>query len=106
MKLVHSETERYHKVTGETESETRYYIISLEPDAARLNRAIRQHPGIESKLHWILDVGFGEDRSRKRAGNAAQNFSILNRIDLNLLKQDKASERDVHSEGLKAGWDN
>jgi predicted transposase YbfD/YdcC len=104
--LVRIEAERYHKATRKTETETRYYITSLKPDAARLNRAIRQHWGIENKLHWVLDVGFGEDLDRKRAGHAAQNFSVLNRIALNLLKQDKTSKRGVHGKRLKAGWDN
>jgi len=84
--LVRIESERYHKATGKTEREIRYYITSLKPDAARLNRAIRQHWGIENRLHWALDVSFGEDLERKRAGHAAQNFSLLNRIALNLLK--------------------
>ena len=104
--LVRIEAERYHKTTGKTESETRYYITRLQPDAARLNRAIRQHGGIENKLHWVLDVGFGEDLDRKRAGHAAQNFSVPNRIALNLLKQDKTSKRGIHGKRLKAGWDN
>src|ERR1039458_4803614 len=72
----------------------------------RLNRAIRQHWGIENNLHWVLDGGFGEDLDRKRAGNAAQNFSVLNRIALNLLNQDKTSKRGIHGKRLKAGWDN
>jgi predicted transposase YbfD/YdcC len=46
--LVRVESERYHKVSGKTEREIRYYITSLKPDAERLNRAIRQHWGIES----------------------------------------------------------
>ena len=104
--LVRIEAERYHKATGKTETEIRYYITSVEPDAARLNRCIRQHWGIENKLHWVLDVGFGEDLDRKRAGYAAQNFSVLNRIALNLLKQDKTSKRGIHGKRLKAGWDN
>jgi predicted transposase YbfD/YdcC len=104
--LVRIEAERYHKATGKTEREIRYYITSLELDAARLNRSIRQHWGIENKLHWVLDVGFGEDLDRKRAGHAAQNFSVLNRIALNLLKQDKTSKRGIHGKRLKAGWDN
>jgi hypothetical protein len=33
--LVRIESERYHKTTGKTEREIRYYIISLRPDAAR-----------------------------------------------------------------------
>jgi predicted transposase YbfD/YdcC len=104
--LVRIEAERFHKVSGLTERETRYYITSLAPDAKRLNGAIRQHWGIENKLHWVLDVAFGEDHSRKRQGNAAQNFSIINRIALNLLKQDKSAKLGVHGKRLKAGWDN
>ncbi|MEO8990294.1 MAG: ISAs1 family transposase, partial [Acidobacteriaceae bacterium] len=92
---VRIQAERYHEATGKTERETRFYITSLAPDAARLNSIVRQHWGIENKLHWALDVGFGEDASRKRTGNAAQNFSIINRIALNLLKQDKSSKRGI-----------
>jgi len=103
--LVRIESERYHKVSGKTEREIRYYITSLRPDAARLNAVIRQHWGIENKLHWVLDVGFGEDLDRKRAGDAAQNFSVLNRIALNLLKQDKSSKRGIKGKRLKAAWD-
>jgi predicted transposase YbfD/YdcC len=103
--LVRIQAERYHKATGKTERETRYYITSLQPDATQLNRVIRQHWGIENKLHWVLDVAFGEDLSRKRQGHAAQNFSLLNRIALNLLKQDKSSQRGIKGKRLKAGWD-
>ena len=103
--LVRIEAERYHKVSGKTEREIRYYITSLKPDAARLNAAIRQHWGIENKLHWALDVSFGEDQSRKRAGNAAQNFSLLNRIALNLLKQETSLKRGIKGKRLKAAWD-
>jgi predicted transposase YbfD/YdcC len=102
--LVRIESERYHKATGKTEREIRYYITSLSADAARLNSVIRQHWGIENKLHWVLDVGFGEDLDRKRAGHAAQNFSILNRIALNLLKQEKSSTRGIKGKRLKAAW--
>jgi len=102
--LVRIESERYHKATGKIEREIRYYITSLRPDAERLNSVIRQHWGIENKLHWVLDVGFSEDLDRKRAGHAAQNFSILNRIALNLLKQDKSSKRGIKGKRLKAAW--
>ncbi len=104
--LVRIEAKRCHKVTGQTERETRFYITSLKPDAARLNRSIRQHWGIENKLHWALDVSFGEDLDRKRAGHAAQNYSVLNRIALNLLKQEKTCKLGMKSKRLKAGWDN
>lgn len=103
--LVRIEAERFHKATGKTERETRYYISSLAPDAQRLNQLVRQHWGIENKLHWVLDVAFGEDQSRKRAGNAAQNFSLLNRIALNLLKQETTLKRGIKGKRLKAAWD-
>jgi predicted transposase YbfD/YdcC len=103
--LVRIESERYHKVTGKIEREIRYYITSLKPDAARLNAVIRQHWGIENKLHWVLDVGFGEDLDRKRAGHSAQNFSLLNRIALNLHKQEQSLKRGIKGKRLKAAWD-
>ncbi len=31
---------------------------------------------MKNSLHWILDVAFHDDQSRKRAGNAAENFSV------------------------------
>jgi len=102
--LVRIESERHHKATDKTEHETRFYRTSLKPDAVRLNCAIRKHWGIENKLHWVLDVGFSEDLCRKRAGHAAQNFSILNRIALNILKQDKSSKRGIKGKRLNAAW--
>ena len=103
--LVRIEAERHHKATGKTEREIRYYITSLRPGAARLNSAIPQHWGIENKPHWALDVSCGEDQSRKRAGNSARNFSLLNRIALNLLRQQTSSKRGIKGKRLKAGWD-
>ena len=103
--LVRIQAERFHKLTGKTEQETRYYISSLPSDAVRLNQLVRQHWGIENKLHWVLDVAFAEDLSRKRSGHAAQNFSVLNRIALNLLKQDKTCKAGIHGKRLQAAWD-
>jgi predicted transposase YbfD/YdcC len=103
--LVRIEAERFHKTSGKTEHETRYYITTLAPEAARINALVRQHWGIENKLHWVLDVAFGEDLSRKRAGNAAQNFSVLNRIALNMLKCETTLKRGIKGKRLKAAWD-
>jgi hypothetical protein len=44
--LVRIEAERYHKVSGKTEREIRYYITSLKAGAAQLNGLIRQHWGV------------------------------------------------------------
>jgi len=40
----------------------------------------------------------------ERGVHSAQNFSVLNRIALNLLKQDKSSKRGVKGKRLKAAW--
>lgn len=89
-----------------TEKAVRYYISSLKAQPEVFQNAIRSHWGIENKLHWTLDVAFGEDASRKRKNNAPQNFSILNKIALNLLKNEKSLKVGVKSRRMKAGWDN
>lgn len=85
--LVEIKTERTITATSIKETHTRHYISSLNESADYFNKAIRQHWGIENKLHWVLDVTFGEDNSTKRAGTAAVNFSCINKIALNLLYQ-------------------
>lgn len=104
--LIRIESKRYIKAKGKTEEEVRYYISSLSFNAELMNKSIRSHWGVENSLHWILDVGFNEDASRKRSGNAAQNYSIMNRIALNLLKNDKTTKVGIRSKRLKAGWNN
>lgn len=87
-----------------TEKATRYYISSLENNANQYQKNIRSHWGIENKLHWTLDVGFSEDSSRKRNKNAAQNYSVLLKIALNLLKNEKTEKQGIAGKRLKAGW--
>lgn len=77
---------RINKQTGLKEESCRYYISSKKGTAKDFNEAIRSHWGIENKLHWMLDVTFGEDKSKKRAENAAQNFSLISKIALNMIK--------------------
>ena len=88
-----------------TETATRYYISSLLTQAKDFQRAIRLHWGIENKLHWVLDVAFSEDASRKRAGNASQNFSILSKVALNLLKNETSEKQGIKGKRLKAAYD-
>jgi predicted transposase YbfD/YdcC len=90
----------------ETEKATRYYISNLEDNASTFQTSIRSHWAVENKLHWTLDVSFGEDASRKRKGNATQNYSVLLKIALNLLKNEKTEKQGVKGKRLKAGWDN
>uniref|UniRef100_UPI00036E4D43 ISAs1 family transposase n=1 Tax=Kushneria aurantia TaxID=504092 RepID=UPI00036E4D43 len=62
------------------------YISSLAPDAERLARAVRQHWGIENRVHWCLDVAFADDQMRARTAHAAHNLAILKRLTLNLIR--------------------
>ena len=92
-------------VRGTTSYETRYYISSLPPDAAHLAAAIRGHWGIENQQHWTLDMTFNEDRSRSRKGNAPDNFALLRRIALNLLKSETTKKLSLIGKRKLAGWD-
>jgi predicted transposase YbfD/YdcC len=102
--LVRISTVRTDKASGEKQQECRYYISSHLTDAAALLNITRQHWGVENKLHWMLDVNFGEDASQKRAGNAAQNFSVINRIALNLLQNEKTKKLSIKKKRLASGW--
>ena len=82
----------------------RYYISSLQADAAYFNQAIRTHWGIENQLHWQLDVGFGEDINTTRNGQAAQNLAVVRKIALNILKTDKTSKASLKAKRKMAGW--
>jgi predicted transposase YbfD/YdcC len=92
-------------IAGTVSRERRYYISSLQTEAARLGELVRGHWGIENGLHWSLDIAFGEDQARMREGNSAENFSILRRITLNLLRQDKSTKAGIKNRRLLAGWD-
>jgi predicted transposase YbfD/YdcC len=70
---------------GAVREETRYFITSLT-DAEIFAKAVRGHWGVENSLHWVLDVVFREDASRTRKDNSAENFSVVRRIALNLLR--------------------
>jgi predicted transposase YbfD/YdcC len=96
---------RERRIDQTSTMEQAFYITSLPNSAARLLDATRQHWGIENGLHWTLDVAFGEDHSRIRLDNAAQNVAILRHMALNLLKQEKSARVGIKAKRLRAGWD-
>ena len=91
---------------GQSRSEVRHYILSRKLSAKKFGTAVRGHWSIENRLHWQLDVTFGEDQSRIRKGHADANFSILRRTALSLLKNNRTLKVGIKNKRLAAGWDN
>ncbi|GHT47648.1 H repeat-associated protein YdcC [Bacteroidia bacterium] len=90
------------EIAAKVTTEVRLYISSLDT-LQPFNQYIREHWGVENSLHWTLDMVFREDEQRKRTKHAAENFALIRKIALNLLKKDKGKESLV-SKRLKAGW--
>jgi len=82
-------------INGKVETQTSYYLVSCEQSAQFIAQAIRGHWGIENRLHWRLDVLFGEDKDRKRAAAAAANFSTFRKMVQNLLLKSKTKKASV-----------
>ena len=90
---------------GKDCNEVRYYILSKYLSGRRFAEAVRDHWGIENRLHWQLDVTFQEDQCRIRKGHADANFSILRRTALSLLKNESTPKVGIKNKRLAAGWD-
>ena len=84
--------------------ETRYYVSSAKLTAARAAEAIRSHWAIENSLHWVLDVTFGDDRSRLRTGHGAKNMAVVRHFAINLVRAAK-DKRTIKLRRKRAGWD-
>jgi predicted transposase YbfD/YdcC len=76
-------------------TQVRYYISSLEMDAEKLAHAVRSHWSVENNLHWTLDMSFREDDSRMRSGYSAENFAMMRRMALSIMKRDIQSKRSL-----------
>jgi hypothetical protein len=60
-------------------------LLSYE-DVNCFEKSARGHWAVESKLHWTLDVTFGEDASRKRKDHAPRNYSLIRKFGLNIIR--------------------
>jgi predicted transposase YbfD/YdcC len=76
--------------------------VSIGDDVKKFAHAVREHWGVENRLHWCLDVVFGEDQNRARTENAAENLSLARKWSLNLLYQDKSSDISLKSKQMHA----
>jgi len=97
--------ESIRRVKGKNTIERRYYLCSLPLGAQQFAKAARGHWGVENPLHWSLDVTFGEDNSRARNKNAAQNVATLRRLALNLVKNKPAKKYSVRQRRILAALD-
>jgi predicted transposase YbfD/YdcC len=89
---------------GQSQIQTRYYLLSRVMEAHEFLDLVRNHWSIENSLHWVLDVVMREDHSRARKDHAPANLAILRRMALNTIKAnpDKGSNR---LKFKRAGWD-
>jgi len=97
--------ESVREINGQRTVERRYYLSSLPADIQRFAKAVRGHWAIENQLHWVLDVVFGEDQSRARTQQAAENLAAMRRLAVNLLRKDIRCKRSIKGKLLRAAID-
>lgn len=95
------------EIKDKISKETRYYISSLQAKPDKILNVVRQHWGVENKLHWVLDMTFNDDQCRIRKGNAPRNIAIIKKTVLNLLQIIKKDRPRVSLKAMRklAGWD-
>ncbi len=96
---------RERTVGGRNSCEKHYYLSSRAMTVAEFLGVIRGHWGIENSLHWVLDVSFGEDRSRVRTDHGPENFALLRRMAVSTLTVE-GSKGSIRGKRLIAGWNN
>lgn len=63
-----------------------YYISSLKLSAQSFSKGIRNHWGIENRLHYVKDVVFKEDHSKIKGGRAPAILSIVKSLVINIIR--------------------
>src|SRR5712664_2583151 len=79
---------RTRETPDKTTTETAYYLLSAALSAERFNEVVRQHWGVENRLHWRLDVVMNEDQDRTRLGNGPHNLAVLRHMALNAMQKE------------------
>ena len=64
----------------------------------------RQHWGVETSLHWRLDVVMNQDRQRTRMGNGPHNLAVMRHMAINTM-QKEGSKGSLRGKFKRAGWD-
>ena len=95
---------RIRETPAKTTTEIAYYLLSAALSAERFNEVVRQHWGIENRLHWRLDVVMNEDQDRTRLGNGPHNLAVVRHMALNAMQKEGA-EGSLRGKFKRAGWD-
>ena len=69
-----------------------------------LRSALGGHWAVENKLHWVLDVTFGEDQSRVRKDHVPRNMSLIRKLAINLLREDKSGKKGLSKQKIWAAF--
>jgi len=85
--LVQVTSKRQCLSAGKISKAKRYYISILSANKLNFNELYRGHWSIVNRLHWSLDIQLNEDASTKRRDNLPQNYGLILKVTLNLLKQ-------------------
>ncbi|TPE63079.1 ISAs1 family transposase [Shewanella sp. LC2] len=77
----------YRKTKGkEAELTYRYFISSANLSETQLAEAVRAHWHVENSLHWVLDVPILCGMVLIYQNHAAENWSLLRHLSLNMLR--------------------
>jgi predicted transposase YbfD/YdcC len=70
--------ERWGERDGKSFHSQTLYISDLAHTAEEFQPHIREHWGIENRLHWVRDVTFAEDYPPRTGGYAPTNWAVMN----------------------------
>jgi len=97
--------ERIRETAAKISTETAYYLLSTALSAERFNDVVRQHWGVENRLHWRLDVVMNEDQARTRLDNGPHNLAVLRHMAINVMQKNGDNDA-LRGKFQKAAWDN
>ena len=70
--------DRIRESDGKTSRETAYYLLSAPLSPELFNEAVREHCGVENRLHWRLDIDHDTSITTEAAcGIAPHNLAVL-----------------------------
>jgi len=73
-----------------TSTETVYLIITMparQAGPAHIAAYVRQHWGVENRIHYVRDVTFREDSSQVRTGSRPRVLASLRNLNMGLIRQ-------------------